>query len=333
MKFMKFVLRAVLRLSRFFPFSFPSMLLRALLKVVALWWGGKRACVGEVTDDTVALPCRVMLWLDRIAVGLPGSGFDVCLRLPRDDSNASLQDTVSVLLASSRVRSIYLYWDEASLRDDLPLLQARQERREQTLCSTGRDQLGAPTFHQLHDFLTSDHHRFILPVAARRDAQTLLKRYARGSFTVCLNLPAAARSLIDRVAAALPDVRFVDLGVMTPPSGPCSSNVLSIYDHGLNMVERLAIVEDVDAYVGRFDAFGCTALSCGRPSILFGGCPSGVQPGRIDRGDSVVWFTDSTGPVDAADRIVEFLRHRLGKRGHGRSAGVEAVHTTRFKGQ
>jgi O-antigen/teichoic acid export membrane protein len=329
---MKFVLRALFRLSQLFPFTFLSMVLSALLKAVALSWGDKLARVGEVTDDTTALPSRVMLWLDRIAVGLPGSGFDVCLRLPRDDSNASLQDTVSVLLASSRVRSIYFYWDEASLRDDLPLLQARQERREQTLSSMGRDQLGSPTFHQLHDFLKSDHHSIILPVAARRDAQTLLKRYARGSFTVCFNLPAAARSLIDRVAASLPDVRFVDLGVMAPPSGPGSSNVLSIYDHGLNMHERLAIVEAVDAYVGCFDAFGCTALSCDRPSILLGGGQSGDQPSRIDSGDSVVWFTDSTGPVEAADRIVEFLRHRLGKSGHGRSAGYEAFHTTRFKG-
>ena len=257
-----FTNRALRRLG-FFPFTLFYVLLNAAIKVVQLRRGRIVVCVGEVTGETTSLPRSVMLWLDRVLTGPPGYQFDVCLRLPPEAADANLQEVFSVLLTSPRLRSVGLYWDASSVADDLPLLQAKQDRSDPPVRATSHEDLGSPNVKQLQEFFQADHVGIVLPVAATRDAQTLLKRQAGGGFVVCLNVPPELASLADAVARARPDIWFFDLAHPASPT-TAAANHQSIAGQGFSLHERMALVQAADAYVGSFDALGCAALVSGR---------------------------------------------------------------------
>jgi len=303
-----FTNRALRRLG-FFPFTLFYVVLNAAIKVVQLRRGHIVVRVGEVTGEATSPPRSVMLWLDRVLTGPPGYQFDVCLRLPREAADANLHDVFSVLLTSPRFRSVGLYWDASSLADDLTLLQAKQGRNDPTVWATSYEDLGSLSFKQLQEFFQADHVGIVLPVAATRDAQTLLKRQARGAYAVCLNVPVEQWSLADTVAVARPDVRFFDLASALPTTKAANSQ--SLYGYGLNLHERMALVQAADAYVGSFDEVGCAALVSGRPAVLLGG-GTGEQPDRISRGDIAVWFPDPVEPTTLAKAVLQFLSRQIG---------------------
>jgi hypothetical protein len=299
--------RALRRLG-FFPFTLLYTVINAAIRVVQLRQGHKVLRVGEVTGETTSLPRSVMRWLDRVATGLPEPRFDICLRLPREAADDNLHDVFSVLLTSPRLRSVGLYWDSSSLADDLPLWQAKQGRNDPTVWATPYEDLGALSFKQLQEFFQADHVGIVLPVAATRDAQTLLKRQAGGAYAVCLNVPVEHRSLIAAVEAALPEVRFFDLAPALPTTKAANSQ--SLYGYGLNLHERMALVQAADAYVGSFDELGCAALVSKRPAVLLGG-GTGEPPDHISRGDVAVWFPGPVEPTTLAKAVLQFLSRQI----------------------
>jgi hypothetical protein len=302
-------LLSALRRLGFFPFTFFYTVIYAAIRVVQLRQGHEILRVGEVTGETASLPRSVMLWLDRVATGLPEPRFDICLRLPREADDDNLHDVFSVLLTSPRLRSVGLYWDSSSLANDLRLWQAKQGRNDPTGGATPYEDLGALSLKQLQEFFEVDHVRIVLPVAVTRDAQTLLKRQAGAAYAVCLNVPVEHRSLIAAVQAMRPDTRFFDLAPALPTTEAANSQ--SLHGYGLNLHERMALVQVADAYVGSFDELGCAALAAKRPAVLLGG-GTGEQPDRISRGDVAVWFP---GPVEAttlAKVVLQFLSRQIG---------------------
>ena len=303
-----FTFRALRRL-RFFPFTFFYAVFNAALKVVELRRGHIVVRVGEVTGEAASLPRSVMLWLDRVVPRPLGYPYDVCLRLPREAADAHLHDVFSALLTFPGFRSVGLYWDPSSLADDLPLLQAKQDRNDPTVWAPPYEDLGSLSFKQLQEFFEADHLGIVLPVAVARDMQTLLKRQAGGAYSVCLNVSVELRSLADTVAAACPDVRFFDLAPALPTTKAVNSQ--SLYGYGLNLHERMALVQGADAYVGRFDELGCAALISGRPAVLLG---SGTdeQPDRISRGDKAVWFPGPVQPTTVARAVLQILSRQIG---------------------
>jgi hypothetical protein len=303
------LLNALRRLG-FFPFTLFYTVINAAIRVVQLREGHKVLRAGVVTGKATALPRSVMLWLDRVATGLPEPRFDICLRLPPEAADDNLHDVFSVLLTSPRLRSVGLYWDSSSLADDLPLWQAKQGRNDPTVWAMPYEDLGALSFKQLQEFFQADHVRIVLPVAATRDAQTLLKRQAGGAYAVCLNVPVEQRSLLAAVEAASPEVRFFDLAPYASPPTAGAANSQSLYGYGLNLHERMALVQAADAYVGSFDELGCAALVSGRPAVLLGG-GTGEQPDRIRRGDIAVWFPDPATTPELAEAVRQFLSRRL----------------------
>jgi hypothetical protein len=307
-RLISFTSRALRRLG-FFPFTLFYVLLNAAIKAVDLQRGRIVVCVGEVTGETTSLLRSVLLWLDRILTGPPGYQFDVCLRLPRETADDNLHDVFSVLLTSPRLRSVGLYWDSSSLADDLPLWQAKQGRNDPTVLATSYEDLDSLSFKQLQEFFQADHVGIVLPVAATRDAQTLLKRQAGGAYAICLNVPEEFRSLADAVAAARPDARFFDLAPALPTTKAANSH--SLYGYGLNLHERMALVQAADAYVGSFDELGCAALISGRPAVLLGG-GTGEPRNCISRGDVAVWFPGPVEPTTLARAVLPFLSRRLG---------------------
>jgi len=263
--------------------------------------------VGEVTSEATALPRSVMLWLERVLTGPLAYRYHVCLRLPREAADANLHEVFSILLTFPRLRSVGLYWDSSSWADDLSLLQAKQDPNDPATWATSYEDLGLLNFKQLQEFFQADHAGIALPVAAIRDAQTLLKRQARGAYAVCLNLPGEHRSLADTVAVARPDVRFFDLAPALPTTKAANSQ--SLYDYGLNLHERMALVQAADAYVGSFDELGCTAVMSARPAVLLGG-GTGSPPAHVRCDGNIVWFPGASEPALAVIAVLEFLcRH------------------------
>ena len=298
-----------LRQLGFFPFTFFYAAIHATARVVQLRQGHEVLRVGEVTGETTSLPRTVMLWLDRVATGLTEPRFDICLRLPREAADENLHDVFSVLLTSPRLRSVGLYWDSSSLADDLPLWQAKQRRNEPTAWATPSEDLGSVSFKQLQEFFQADNVSIVPPVAATRDAQTLLKRQAGGAYAVCLNVPVEQRPLIAALEATRPDVRFFDLAPALQTTKAANSQ--SLYGYGLNLHDRMALVQVADAYVGSFDELGCAALVSKRPAVLLGG-GTGEQPDRIGRGDIAVWFPNPVEPTTLTKAVLQFLSRQLG---------------------
>ena len=299
------------RLLRVLPFSLFYVLISAAKRVIQLRGGHELVCAGEVVTGGEALPCSVMIWLDRVAVDLSEPHFDVCLKLPHDAPDANLHDVFSILLTSPRLRSVGLYWDSASSADDLSLWQGRQDHREAMVWSKLGNDVAARSVQRLHEFFTSFHDAIVLPVAATRDAQTLLKRHVGGAYAVCMNVPAELRSLADAIRAARPDVRFFDLATDAVPPSDGAANSQSLAGCGLSLHERLALAQATDAYVGSFDELGCAALVSGVPAVLLGGGTS-EHPDRISHGDNAVWFPGPVEPTAAASAVLQFLSPRLG---------------------
>ena len=300
----------VLRRLGFFPFTLFYVVINATVGQFPWWWGRIVLRVGEVTGEATALPRSVMLWLERVLIGPVAYRYHVCLRLPREAADANLHEVFSILLTFPRLRSVGLYWDSSSLTDDLSLLQAKQDWNDPATWTTSYEDLGLLSFKQLHEFFQADHAGIVLPVAATRDAQTLLKRQAGGAYAVCLNVPVEQRSLVAAVEAARPEVRFFDLVPYASPPTAGAANSQSLYGYGLNLHERMALVQTADAYVGSFDELGCTALLSKRPAVLLGG-GTGEQPDGIRRGDIAVWFPGPVEPTTLAKAVLQFLSRQL----------------------
>lgn len=294
-----------------FPFTLVHTVINATIRAVRLRQGREVVRVAEVTGEATSLPTRVTLWLARVSAGLSEPRFDVCLRLPREAAGDSLHDVFSVLLTSPRLRSVGLYWDSSSLADDLPLLRAKHGRSDPTVAATPHTDLDSLSFERLCEFFQSTHDDIVLPVAANRDAQTLLKRQAGKAYAVCLNVPVDIQSLADTLAARLPDFRFFDLAPNALPSSARAANSQSLYGYGLSLHERTALVQAADAYVGRFDELGSAALVSGRPAVLLGG-GTGEQPDRISGDDMAVWFPVPVEATALAGAVIQFLSRQLG---------------------
>lgn len=296
-----FALRVARRL-RVFPFSLVYTALSAGSRRHRLAGSEKRARVGEAKGGVS--PLAVLIWLDRIASEHRGRTFDVCLRLPKKAEEANLHDVFSILMATPRLVSLGLYWDEASLADDLPYFQGGRERAAQTVRSTERDDLDPPHGKRRHAFLAAGHDRFVVPVAAAREAQTLLKRQAGCAYAVCFNPPAGTVGLTEAVANAFPDVGFFDFQSFesTPRA---AANVVGVGGYGLNLHERMALVSAADAYVGRFDELGAAALIAGRPAALLG--DEGAAP-PLSHGDTALWIPDPARLPGLAQTVMGFLR-------------------------
>jgi hypothetical protein len=294
-----------LRRLEWFPFTLLAALLFAAVRLRELRMGRAVVRVGRATDGTAELPLRSMLWLDRMALDLPSGSFDVCVRLPREAEDANLHDVFSVLLTSPRLASIGLYWDDAALSDDQPLWQSGAAA---SAASSSASDIDGPSVERLDRFLRAEHQPLDLPVAARREAQTLLKRLAGSAYAICLNLPAGQVPLFEAVVTAAPGVRFFDLGC--PGSKPLPANVTSLADYGLTLHERLAFVQAADAYVGSFDELGSAAIAGGRPGVLVGGGDRGSDALRmLGPAARTVWFPWPAGPA-VATWATEFLRRR-----------------------
>lgn len=264
-----------LRRLEWFPFTLLAALLFAAVRRRQLRIGRAVVRVGRATDGTAALPLRSMLWLDGIASALPSGSFDVCVRLPREAEDANLHDVFSVLLTSPRLASIGLYWDDAALSDDQPLWQAG--------APPVVEDIDDPTVERLEHFFQAAHEPLNLPVAARREARTLLKRLAGDAYAICVNLP-EGQPPFEEIVTGGTEMRCFDLA----PAGskPLPAGVVSLADYGLTLHERLAFVQAADAYIGRFDELGCAAIAGERPVVVIrdhaasssGHCGKWVRP-------------------------------------------------------
>ena len=317
---LNFSVRALRRL-RFFPFSLGFALLGGLVKAIELWRGEKLSCTAEIDTDSAGVPRDAYVWADGISNAiLPGRVFDVCLRLPATGTVTSLPDIFSMLLVAPRLRSIYVYWDEGALQEDRPLLQGRRDRDTPTVWGTLQENLKSGVNRQLHDFFSGDHRPIELPVAAIRDAHLLLKRVAQRRFVVCLSFSCEWTAFAKELVAALPEVLFVDIGLVSSLRDAHVENMLSLDGHGFVLHERLALVQAADAYVGDFDVFGCAAMTLARPAVLFGGGTDSQQD-WVSRGDKGLWFPGREIQAEAGKRVVEFLQRWIEMGGDSRSTG------------
>jgi hypothetical protein len=300
--------RAVIRL-QFFPFTLFFVVFDAAIRAVLLRLYDRFVPVGEVTGEQVSLPRNVMLWVGRSLAATPPQ-YDLCMRLPREAANATLHDAFSILLAFPSVRTIGLYWDSSALADDLLLLETKRGRSDPAV--SAYEDLGAPGVAQYEAFLQADHRRIVLPLAALRDGQTLLKRWMGAADVVCLNLPTELCPLADAVFSARPDVQFFHFSP-EPSRSTGVANNHSFFGWGLAMHERMALVHAADAYVGSFDELGCTALISGRPAILLGGGTDAPRD-SISRGDNALWLPGRLEPTALTNAVLHFLSRHLASR-------------------
>jgi hypothetical protein len=258
--------RALGRLE-FFPLTVLYLLINAGRKARQRRSGLEFVEVGIATSEADALPRDMMLWLSRILRKRQGQSLDVCVRLSQESTNTGLPGAFSAALAFPRLRSIALYWDAASLADDLPLLRSTQDRTAAPAAAALSSELAALPAAQWTQLLRASAKEFALPPAASRDAQTFLKRQGGVAPVICFNVPAGLDALAEAAATARPDARFLDFA--SPPSGAAlASNRQSLFGWGFNLHERMALVQAADAYVGVFDELGCVALLSGRPALL-----------------------------------------------------------------
>jgi len=309
-KVMLFGRRVFNRLRRMnvFPFTLVYSVVSAALKAVELKLLCPAVWPGEASGAAEALPCGVMLWLERIANRRVERQFDLCLALRSEDANDRLHDAFSVMLTSPRLRSVGFYWDLQRLADDLSLLQ--WPRRHEPNAQPAYERLGSPSLNQFEEFLRSSHEGIALPIAATRDAQTLLKRQVGGALAVCLNLPVGLQPLAAAISAACPAVQFVDLSAC-PGNAGCAVNSRSLHAYGLGLHERMALAQTADAYVGAFDELGCTAIVSGRPAVLFAGV-SGEHLHPIRQDEATMWVCGPMEPTALSQAVVQFLALRLG---------------------
>lgn len=293
--------RRVLNRLRFFPFTLGLVLLDAGLNLVQLRRRVVVVRVGEVMAPARHLPRNAMLWVDRWVFDLrrEPQPCDACFLLPRDSDRADLHDMFSAMLAFPRFRSLAFYWDGAALQDDLPLwgrpvlLQASPQ--------ASFDDLTRLPVTRLDEFIRAEHTELALPVAVTRDAQNFLKRHARAAPAVILHLPAKLAALADDIATRRPDMYFIDLA---SHSGARSANCLPMFEHGMTLHERMALVQAADAYIGRFDEVGCAAIITGRAALLLDGGDATV-PRDIVRAKNVVCLPE---PLVATAALAEALQ-------------------------
>jgi hypothetical protein len=170
------------------------------------------------------------------------------------------------------------------------------------------DDLAPADGARFEEFCRTKPGRLALPVAAARDAQTLLKRQAGGGYAVCLNVPPDLASLADAVARARPDIWFFNLS-LTASQTTSAANHQSISGQGYSLHERMALASAADAYVGSFDETGCAAVITGRPAFLLGGS-NGSRPELVGRGDAAVWLPGPVQPTEATNAALQLLsRH------------------------
>jgi hypothetical protein len=302
-----FTYNVLMRL-RFFPFTLLYVLFTAMHHAIQLRRGRVYARIGEIAAEAAFLPRNMIFWLESVSTRPPNHLLHLCLRLPQEAPDANLQDVLSVLLTIPRVRSIGLYWDSSSLIDDLPLLQAKPDQSNPAASPALYEGPSSPSTSRYEEFLRASHAQIALPVAARREAQTMLKRQAGGAYAVCLNLPVGLDPLVDGLAKARPDVRFFDLS-SAPPRTARAVNIQSLFGHGLTLHERMALVQAADAYVGSFDELGCAAVMSARPAVLLGG-GAGAPPAHVVLDGTIAWFPCASEPVVSATAVHEFLsRH------------------------
>jgi hypothetical protein len=301
--------RPVLRRLRFFPFTLLLVLLNAAHRTRELRRGMAPARVAEVGGAAPDLPRDAMLWLHDAAPPLRSEPFDVCLKLPRESEDANLQDVFSSLLALTQFRSLGLYWDASSYADDRRLWGVREEH-PRALASY------VPPTRKSASSGRSDA-PITLPVAAARDAQTLLKREAESALAVCLNLAPAHRLLAKAAVNARPEMFFLDLS--PAPASTQAPNYRSLFGQGLILHERMAVVCAADAYVGSFDELGCAAQMWHRPAVLLHGA-AGERRGEA-AGDATLWLPESTEPAMLMQELLQFLSRWDDAQARAREAG------------
>ena len=208
---------------QFFPLTVLCFFVNAARKT--------RVRRSEVVSVGHAGDARAMVvWLGHLMHAQPSGSIDICLDISREAVSPGVPDAFSAALAFPRVRSVGIYWDSEAFHDDLPLFASERLPRW-------------PDGQPLDRVQVSD---FAVSLAAARDAQTLLKRFAGPASVVCVNA---------RVELSTPtqvSARFfhLDAGL------------------GFTLHERMALVQAADAYVGERDELGHTALLCGRPALF-----------------------------------------------------------------
>ena len=289
-----------------FPLSLASALVAAARRRRELARGTPPLWLAKVMELD-ALPCRLMMSLDRIGVDLEGRRFDVGLQLPANVPCPVLDDVFSVLVASSSVRSIGFYWSDASADEELRLM--RGARGVEGGPAVTHERLTPTTADDRSRFLVRRHTTIALPAPAEREARTLLKRLAGGRYTICLNLDAADGSLVNSVAPAFPDARFFALRRGSSGPAPEGASIVAVGEFGFSLHERLAFVQAADAYVGVFDEHACAAVAAERPCVLLGGVDderAGLPVPSDGRG--VVWLSRPYDVRTATPLVASFLR-------------------------
>ena len=287
-----------------FPFSIAFTVLKALLRRRELARRPNRVAVAQVAADTYPV-CATLMWLDRVGDDSPTGPFDVCLRFMRRN-DAEVADVFSALLTVPRLRSIGLYWDDERIADDLALMISPRRESMGPPSSTVRNQIVTVSRMQLQEALARRHSPLQPSIDARREARTLLKRRARGGFAVCLNLSPPPSTLGHLIAGAVPGATIFDLSPAAS-AAPGKENVVAAGGWALTLHERIALVQEADAYVGRLDALGCAALLAGRPSILVGGLDDDAASETI-QGDAVMWLPSGHSSAAMAGALARLAK-------------------------
>jgi len=282
-----------------FPFSVAFMVLKALLRRHELAREPNRVAVAQIATDTDPV-CATLMWLDRVGSDFPPGPFDVCLRFERRD-DAAAEDTFSALLTVPRLRSIGLYWGDESIADDLALMSARRRH-------VVRDQVVRLSGMQAQDIVARRHSPLQPSIDARREARTLLKRQARGGFAVCLNLSPPSPTLGHLIAGAVPGATIFDFSPAVS-AAPGMGNVVAAGGWALTLHERIAMVQEADAYIGRLDALGCAALLAGRPSILVGGLDDAAS--ELIQGHAATWLPSGHSSAAMASALARLAKLQM----------------------
>jgi hypothetical protein len=284
------------RVQLYFPFTLLAALGQALVRWRHLRGGGPSAVFIDARSDGERRARDLLLW--RPPASPQGRACDLGLLLDPGADRPEADGLVSASIVGPGVGSIALYWDADRLARDRALWhRAAGPAGFEALSAVGPlERVAAGAFRAAPP---------ALPPGALREAQTLLKRHARGGAAVCLNLDPSDEPLRQALLGALPTLKFVDV-VGAGESG--SANLLLIGDLGLTRHERWAIVGAADVYVGRFDELGAAALLARIPAALLGPEPAGAIPGLAVDGRTL-GLAQRPAPDDVR-RLVQFVEGR-----------------------
>lgn len=294
------------RLQLYFPFTLVQGLGLAFARWRQLRAGTSAAFVIDARGRDEHRIRDLLLW--RPSVLTRGRGVDLGLLLGPSADLDEADRLFSAAVVVPGVRSIALYWDAERLDRDRRLwhrtegpgaLEVSSAASAPERVVVARARGAGPA----------------LPPGVLREAQTLLKRHARGGAVVCLNLDPVDGVLRHELLGRLPALKFVDF-VSAGESG--SANFLLVGDLGLTRHERLALVGAADVYVGRFDELGVAALLASIPTVLLGAGPAEADQDLAAEGRTL-WLAGRPGPDDVG-RVVQFVdrqaRATLGAPGH-----------------